>query len=463
MSNKMVGIGAIIIFLLVIVGGVLLVVSRSKSTTSTPKTTTTISKEPVTLTVWQAFDDDTAFKQTIDAYVSVHPNVKIVYVKKDLADYEVQLLNALAAGTGPDIASINNQWLPRHVDKLIPLQENYFKASAKNETRSNAQFYKAAFVPIVTGDNVIDDKVYGMPLYLDTLAIYSNTKLWGLAQTDYRKANSDNPNFDDALFRHPPATWNDLLKELPWLTKKDVSGAITQGGIGLGTSNNVPFSADILSLFMLQNNTKMVDVGQKLARFNTFQNDAGGNPIYTGTNALDFYTSFARSDKANYSWDTAMPDALQAFIDGKLALFVGYQYITQTLKQRAPTLEYSVLPMPQVKDGTKVNYGSYWTEAVTNNSKHAAAAWDLVVFMASHPQNYLRATGRTLAIVTPDVPEDVFSKQATSAADWYKGKQAEKMDSILNEMIDNVTAKHQPLQASIDNASSAVSDLLQKE
>lgn len=464
MSNKVVGIAAVFIFLMLIVGTILIVASRNKGKSqNTPAPTTVSSNQPVTLTIWRTFDEDSTFKQSIQDYLQEKPNIKINYVKKDLADYEVQLLNALAAGTGPDIASLSNQLIQRHQDKLSPLPDDFFKTLIKGETRSNADFYKAAFVPAATSDNVIEGKVYGMPLYVDTLALYINTKLWEEAQKAYRDANVNNLNFDDSLFRNPPATWNELLLELPYLVKKDSKGGITQAAISLGTNANISNAPDILSLLMLQNGTRMVDVGQKLALFNGFQNDATGKPVYSGTNALDFYTSFARDDKSNYSWNTSQPDSLQAFIDGKSALYIGYQYASQVLKQRAPTMQYSIGPIPQVKGGATINYASYWTETVTNNSKNPGVAWDFITYIASHPYPYLQSTGRPLAIVSPDRTDDPFNKQATTAVTWPKGKHPEKVDQIFNEMIDNVVTKKQPLQASIDNAANAVSELLQKE
>jgi len=462
MSNKLVG-AAIAIFVIILLTVIVLFSLGRNSSKDSTKTTTT-SKDKITLTVWRTFDDETTFTQAIQNYQQDHPNVTINYVKKDLADYEVQSVNALAAGTGPDIWSIQNESLTRHLGKLVPLPEDFFKT--KRETRSNEELYKATWSTVATKDNIVDHKVYGIPLYVDTLALYVNSNIWEAARSDYRKNNFNNPNFDDALFRRKPATWNELLDELPYLTKKDDKGNITQGGIALGTSANVTSSADILSLLMLQNSTKMVDEAQKSARFNTFANDSSGKPIYPGTNALDFYTSFARSDKANYSWSKDMPNDLRAFIDGKVAIMVGYQYVGQVLKQQAPTLQYEVAPMPQVKGGTTTNYASYWTETVTNNSRNAQAAWEFLTWLGSHPHSYLRSAKRSSAML-PDpqnpITFDVYTDQVASAQTWPKGNAPDKVNQVFRDMIDNVTLKGQPLQQTIDTAATAVTDLLQKE
>ncbi len=466
MSNKLFATIAVILVLALIVGGsIILLAGGRKSSTSGTSTSKTNPSDKVTLTIWRTFDDNTAFSQAIDAYQADHPNVTIQYQKKDLADYEVQSLNALAAGTGPDIWSIDANWMARHVNKLLPLPDDFFKNAKTKEDRSNEQYYNATWAPVTAGVNVIDHKVYGLPLYLDTLALYINNDLWGAARNQYRQDHANDNNFDDALFRHPPATWNELLDELPYLTKKDSSGTITQAGVALGTSNNITNSADMLSLLMLQNGTKMVDTGQKSARFNTFQNDASGKPVYNGTNALDFYTSFARADKSNYSWNSTEPDSVQAFVDGKVAIIIGYQYLTQSLKQRAPTLDFDTAPMPQVKGGQPVNYASFWTETVTNNSRHADVAWDFLASLALRPITYLQVTKRSSALLT-DIQtnsSDVFPSQSLTAQMWPKGKSSDEVDGIFNQMIDNVVNKKQPLQSTIDAAASSVSSLLQKD
>ena len=74
----------------------------------------------VTLTMWGVFDDSQSIQPLLEAYRKVRPNVQIVYTKKDINSYYSDLLNALAAGTGPDIYSIHNDWLPAFLDKTMP-------------------------------------------------------------------------------------------------------------------------------------------------------------------------------------------------------------------------------------------------------------------------------------------------------------------------------------------------------
>jgi ABC-type glycerol-3-phosphate transport system substrate-binding protein len=96
--------------------------------------------------------------------------VRIEYTKKNIADYEEDLVNALADGTGPDIFSINNSWLPKYQSRLAPAPDSVF----------TFKDYRDTFVPIVV-DNFTgsDRKVYGVALAVDSLALYYNKDLLG--------------------------------------------------------------------------------------------------------------------------------------------------------------------------------------------------------------------------------------------------------------------------------------------
>ncbi len=467
MSNKLFATIAVVLVVALIGGGAIIFIAssgRNKTATTTKKTTDKNAK--TTLTIWRAFDDDLAFSRLIESYQENNPNVTIKYVKKDLADYEAQSLNALAAGTGPDLWSIKNDWMSKHRDKLIPMPDNFFVNPKKNEARDNATLYKDVWAPVTTSTNIADNKVYGVPLSVDTLVLYVNLDLWGEARKAYRNANAENINFDDALFRNSPATWNDLEGELKYLTKKDAKGNLTQSGIALGTSNNVPNSADILSLLMLQNGATMVDSIGKAARFNAFDNGPDNKPVYKGTKALEFYTSFADSANSNYSWNGGQANALDQFVSGKLPMMIGWQFMNDIIKQRAPTLNFDVASVPQVKGSPEVNYASFWTETVTNNSRNSEAAWDFLATIALRPNSYLSATKRSTALledVKANQKSDIYAKQTLTAKTWNKGKSFEAVDIIFNDLINNVSGNHQPAQTSIDSAATKVTELLQKE
>ncbi|HAG27232.1 TPA: hypothetical protein DCG61_00395, partial [Patescibacteria group bacterium] len=60
-------------------------------------------QQKVTLKIWKPFVDSENMSVIIQEYRKVNPNVTIEYTKKNIETYEQDLLNAFAAGSGPDI------------------------------------------------------------------------------------------------------------------------------------------------------------------------------------------------------------------------------------------------------------------------------------------------------------------------------------------------------------------------
>ena len=81
------------------------------------------------LIIWGLIDDPELFQSLAKAHLQETGN-SIVYVQKDPATYEQELLNALAGGTGPDIFFFKNSWLLRHYDKVKTAPQILFTASA---------------------------------------------------------------------------------------------------------------------------------------------------------------------------------------------------------------------------------------------------------------------------------------------------------------------------------------------
>src|SRR6476469_9717386 len=97
---------------------------------------------PVTIKIWKPFVDSDKMQSIMSAYQAMHPNVTIEYTKKNIENYEGDLLYALAAGNGPDIYSINNTWVPRYLDNIVPAPDKTF----------TVKDYKEAFVDATVND-----------------------------------------------------------------------------------------------------------------------------------------------------------------------------------------------------------------------------------------------------------------------------------------------------------------------
>lgn len=399
------------------------------------------SESKITLTYWRLWDDSEVMAPLIEKYQKTHPNIQIEYKKLAFAEYERTLLEALAAGKGPDMFSIQNAWVPKYDDKIAPVPEKVYATKD----------YEKDFFPVAKFDSVIDNKIFSIPYSIDTLALYVNNQL-----------------FDQADINAPPKTWQELTRKTDESGKPGMlqqlnvrqGNTFSQSAIAMG-NNTAVRSMDILSLLMLQFNTSMVNNEKNTAIFNLTQ-PVDGKEIHLGTQALDFYTSFAQPNSTTYSWNDQMGDSVQAFVQNRVAYMLGYAYQVPTLERLKPDLNYQIVPAPQPEGRDPVNFASYWTETVSKSSQHTEEAWKFIKWMSEPEQmrEYNKASNTVPARRDMTAPSklQVFYEQAPSAQSWYKGN-APKADIIFADMISQVLKGEAPQQA-IDNAANRETQVL---
>src|SRR3990167_6453900 len=121
-------------------------------------------KADVTLQMWKRFDSTDKWQDIISAYGEYRAGVKIVYTQKPADTYERDLLDAMAAGKGPDIFSLQNGSLPRFRDKISPTPADIMPLRSYLDT-----FVKVAADNFVEGTNI-----YAIPSAMDVLALFYN-------------------------------------------------------------------------------------------------------------------------------------------------------------------------------------------------------------------------------------------------------------------------------------------------
>lgn len=433
--------------------------------------------KPVTLNYWRVWDGPDAFTEIIANYKQLHPNVNINYRKLRYDEYEKELLNALAEDKGPDIFSIHNTWVRQYESKIAPMPATItmaypvVKGTVKKETITELRTTKSItlkeiknnFVDAVYDDVVIktmDEKekklkesVYGLPLSVDTLAMFYNKDL-----------------FNNAGIAQPAEFWNkDFQDHVKKLTKQNASGEIVQAGVALGGSNNVERASDILSVLMMQNGAEMIQDG-KTVTFNVVPQNFQGQNYNPGLEALRFYTDFANPAKEVYTWNSNMRNSMELFTQGRLAMIFGYAYHLPTIRAQAPKLNLGIAKLPQIEGNSQSNFANYWVETVSTKSKNTDTAWDFVQFAtkAEQAKTYLEKTKKPTAlrslVETQVDNEDVgiFSEQVLTAKSWYKGYDANAMEKIMGEMVDTVLVGQARIEDVINLGAKKVQQTLTK-
>jgi multiple sugar transport system substrate-binding protein len=387
------------------------------------------------LIIWGAKESPAAIDELISQYNAIHPNVVITYAQMEEATYEDDVTEALAAGKGPDIFMIKNNWVPKQSNKLTSLTTEQFPIA-----RLEAEFPK-----VVAADLAFNgSSTFALPLYLDTLVLYYNKDL-----------------FDNAGLAHPPATWEELETIIPRLRSLDASQKVIRAAIALGGSaKSVTHAADILSLMMLQDGVEMVKPDLIDA---SFAND--------GEDTLAYYTNFANPGSPLYTWNDGLGTDFDLFANGKAAMMIGFSEDVKRIQEKNPFLRFGMSPMLQKKDAPlAVNYPSYEVFAVPNTGKSIGLAWDFIgttTLNSDIISAYLTATGRTPALRTliaaqAENPETGFLAEQTLTARSWTQPDAAAVKDIFSAMISSVLTGQLARDKAIRSAEEDITSLLRK-
>jgi ABC-type glycerol-3-phosphate transport system substrate-binding protein len=413
------------------------------------------------LEFWNVFDDSDVFKDLIKKFNEEYPKVKITYKKKTFVDYETELVDALAAGRGPDIFAVQNTWLPKHIDKISPIKET----SSVGFDAMTVREFKDIFVDVAAQDfvvssvdekgNVLPERIYALPLFVDTLALYWNKDF-----------------FNSEGIANPPANWEEFMDDAEKLTKRDEVGDIIRAGASLGTIKNINRGGDILMLLMMQHGTEMVDLKGWKAAFNQAV-VANGELYKSGLESLRFYTDFANPNKKNYSWNNKMDYSIDAFAEGKSAMMINYSFHIPTIKAKQPYLNFGIAPAPQPKDAKiEVSYSNYWGLTVSNSSSENEIqySWIFLKWLAQQPQakEYLEKAQRPasrrdlIGSQQSNLELGVFATQALAARSWYQADNL-AVDAVFGEMIDSVIRGEDTVDQAIEQAANEINVLMAKK
>ncbi len=409
----------------------------------------------IALKMWMVHDNTENYSELLQGYKAIHPNVNIEFRQLSPEEYESELLNGFALDEGPDIFAVHNTWTQKYQPLMAPMPASVtlpfrvLKGSVKQEYVTEMQpvkmlsplQVKTMFGDTVTSDVVlpfnegnadnpkITQRIFGLPLSLDTLVLYYNRDI-----------------LDKAGIASPVKYWTDLQAQVEKIRRLDLDNNVLLAAIPLGTSTNIDNYFDILSLLMMQLRANMIVDGT--VEFDKIPQGLAAEGVNQapGLNALEFYTQFADPILSSYTWNDKMPNAREAFIRGQAAYYIGYAYDKQVIQAQAPKLNLEVAPMLQVQGYDTVNYANYWVYSVSKKSKNIDYAWDFIKFMTSKDQaeKYLTKAQRPSALRelydkgVADENLAIFTEQTLTAKSWYRGKDERAAAKIFGEMIDQV-------------------------
>lgn len=431
-------VGGFVLFILI---AVLAVTSCGKKTTTTAGTT---------LVFWDYTDNKAAFTEIINDFQTQN-KIKIDYQVKDPAEYLTNSTSTMVAGKGPDIWALPNNDMPKYADKLVPMPTG--KLADKKKKLSDLDVYKETYPTAVSENNIIGEKIFGIPMTVDNLILYYNGAIFTDSMAKYQKSHSgEDLSAIRKIFTQGPKNWDEFVQAVRALKE------INTSAVALGTSENINSATDILTLLMLQYGALMTSPELTTAQFHTAQNEFGGQP-YPGTRALDFYTSFATSGNANDTWNKDMSDSIRAFAEGKVAMLFAYESDLVAIKLINPKAATDKIAVPQIKETKNpINVIKYTTYTVPKSSTNQTMAWNFINTATDkdHSSKFSGVNKQQSARRTTST----YNYEMKTTKSWYNPDPA-KTNDIFKNMIKQVNDGGNA-QTAIENAASQVTTLLGK-
>jgi len=342
-------------------------------------------EQKVTLTVW-GIDERESVEATNEGFMDETPGLTIKYTEIPEANYEETLVDALAAGQGPDVFMFRSDWIKKHSNKVVPADEEVFPVSR----------FTSLFPDVAEQDFVLNGEIYASPLFIDTLALYYNTDI-----------------FNRRTIAIPPKTWDEFRTTV-------AKGVPASFG---GYAPLVARAGDIMNALLMQSGADLSLQNKSFVRLS-------GVP---GTTALGIYLGIKAPGTETYA----------GFANETLGMMIDYQSAKTNIAVLNPYLKFSIAPLPQISANSEVVPARYYGLAVSNKSTHQKIGWDYVMYATTNAavsDDYIAASGRPPALrsliqtYSGDPELGVFAKQALIAGSWNMPA-SEGVYEAFNRMI----------------------------
>ena len=263
------------------------------------------------------------------------------------AQFNTTLVNALADGRGPDLMLISHEALTTQRARIQPIPYDQFPIrDFRNRYLDGAEVF------------ALPDGIYGYPIAVDPLMLYWNRDL--LTSNGFLEA---------------PATWEVLINTaFPRLIERSFDRTISRSVVAMGEYQNVRNAFATISMLLLQGGTQGVYIdndNRYVLRLRS--SNGGGDPLES---AADFYTRFAQTNNALYSWNRTLREDRQEFVAEDLVFYFGFASEGRVIERINPNLSFDIAEVPQSAGATvRRTYGQFYTLAPLRSSQNKQGAY----------------------------------------------------------------------------------------
>ena len=185
------------------------------------------SQQAVSLVVWGTLSEDVFDALYKGSSLANSKLIQARYVKKDVATFDSEFVEALADGVGPDIVIFRD-------DSIYKNRKKFFVIPYKSFTERN---FKDRFIE--EGELFLTPSgIMAFPLMINPMVMYWNRNL-----------------FSNNLISQPPQYWDEMPSLINKITRRDNSDNISQSAMALGEWRNITNAKEIIAMLLLQAGT----------------------------------------------------------------------------------------------------------------------------------------------------------------------------------------------------------------
>ncbi len=273
------------------------------------------------------------YQEIKSAFEKKYPDYKLKLYNFSWQGYNQKLISIVTGGDVPDVLKLYE--LSTYADKGTLMSLDDF-------IKEDKSFDKNQFVKDILKAGMFNNKIYALPVSMDTTVLFVNKEL-------FRKANIKIP--------YNGWTWSEFVKIARKLTDKK--------------HKIYGFTLDI-----------------NISRFYSFIWSNGGKLLennkinFTSKNVLDVLNSLVElriKDNVIPSLQGMMEQGnVTPFFSGKIAMYLGGRYFVPELR-KAKNLDWDVVPLPYFRKRADYIYPNLF--GIPSGAKNKKGAWKLLKFL----------------------------------------------------------------------------------
>lgn len=369
-----------------------------------------------TITIWGTFPE----RQMSQLIKQFYPENKVSYVQRRQENFDAELVEAIAGGTGPDLVLIPQELILKRKEslQLIPF-----------DVLSERQF-KDAFLQ--QGEIYLEEEgALALPFYIDPMVMYWNREL-----------------FSQAGLVEPPQYWDQMYDVVPKLAKRTEDGTITQSALAFGEFRNVTHAKDLISMLILQRGNPIIASSTGGQPISVISGDTQRG-IPSADSVLSFYTRFSDPTREQYyTWNRGLNNSKSRFVNKNLAMYFGYASEYRNLERTNPLLDFDVAQVPQIRDNSfEATNGKIFGVSLLESSDNQSSAYNVALTLASNQFSQALSNATFLPPVRRglhgDRPNDafrtVFYDSAIISRGW-RDPNPEETSRIFRQAVEGIVS-----------------------